>query len=314
MLFTKQIHSPLRFTPRFNGLSVINWSMKQHWFKTRSAIAACMVSLSVVNGVQIASADNPDTNSVKHARSGKIVDIVTQVDGFDLTILVKLNMQPHLAATQISESGLVLSIKDIGLHHKNITPPHSVYVNAAEIRPGNSGHAGRVTFSTVPIKSVQTQIYENTVLISAQMTNPAPFLNYPALENKLTSAIKPQAAAPSTKPPIISDNTSFAVLFDLSKDNCSKASALIVDDPWNLDALADQALCLVADNKQEKAQPIIEQIENFAPNNWKGTLAKGEMLRKQGKTSQSMINFAYALQYADTVQEKQTVQNWMSRW
>ena len=266
---------------------------------------ALLASLGFVSATYLHAHYSPAISKITNPaisakmRSAKIMDIVVEANGYDLRVLVKLSEQPDVAASQLTDKGFTLSINGLSLNHQSIDPQHQEYVSAVIVKHASASDSSLIDFETASIKNVKTEIFQNSILITALLQSPAPRKHSkpdPSPSSHTNSSTLPTAAEETILSP--------------TDASCALAETKIAKDPWDIDALADQTLCLIKNGKTQQALEVIEQISSFDPNNWKATFAKAEIFRENGDASQASIYFSYARQYADTDQTKQAIQNW----
>ncbi len=267
---------------------------RQHHSLKFVAVSVCFLALMTNNTLAVSEPSaTQNEQTIKHAR---VTDIIAQASGHKLQILVSMDAQPKTAATIITDEGCKLSIKGVQLTHKNVIPLTNMAVSQAIIAPTPNSQSTEINFTTSDIDKVETQIYKNAILVSANLVNAVPIANnHKQVLHKTNTT------------------TNFKGTFGLSQNVCEKADAAIKLDSWNLDALADQALCLIAANDLDRAEPIIAQLKNFAADNWKLHLANGELLRLSGNTSEAQISFQYAIQHAQAEKDRAAIRSWMQR-
>lgn len=279
--------------------------MKNSLAHISMATFTCSAFCLALSVSQIAHSQTPLSQQISQTQHANVQDIVFQASGHDLHILIKLDVQPMIASAALTPDGIVVSIKDIHLKNKDIDPPTKPYLTRAQIK---SGQSSQIIFSTISLSSVETKIYRDAILVSARTIDALP-----VLAPRAPPSI-PQQPADVPKPaPNLSPSTSLAQHFQLDRSACDQAQQILLDDPWNLDIMADHALCLVSDNKLDAAENTIAQLESFMPNNWKSVLARGEIYRRNGDDSQAHIKYAYALQYVENKEDKQNLEAWISQ-
>ncbi len=301
-----------RIILRLNAVHVFGGVMNKLYISSVRIIPVALIALCAVQAVSPAIAKSPESHSQNAAQKSEIIDIISNADGHNLSILVKLKHQPHVAATQISDNGFTLSISEMLLHQANINPPNNTYVTGVEVDSETVSHSSKLDFSTAKLKQIHTEIFKNAILISAKLATPAPASLQSASQKPQISAAAP-ADTKIASTQLLNQDARFKDVFKITPSYCIQAEQLLKEDAWNLEAVADRALCMVADGKQDQAKISVDQIQSFSPDNWKAALVEGEILRLQGNISQSKIQFSYAMQYVETPETKNTIANWAAR-
>ncbi|MFC7291154.1 hypothetical protein [Hirschia litorea] len=282
--------------------------MKKSLAHSAFCAVTCSAVFAIASITPSAHSQIPFGLEESHSNSANVQDIIVQGSGHDLHILIKLDVQPKTAAATLSADGVIVSVKDLYLQTTDIDPPTKPFVSHAVIKPGKSGESSQIIFTTIKLSSVETKIYRNAILISARTFDAIP-------EQAPAPSTKAKGTQPSSTPQALVNlmpASSLAEQFQLDSSACAQAQQVLKNEPWNLDIMADHALCLVSDNKLEDALQTIMQLESFMPNNWKAALARGEIYRRNGQASQASIQFAYALQYVENREDKQRISVWVS--
>jgi|GEM_PF-4622041 len=273
-----------------------------------NCIRALLASLGFVSAVYLqanatpAYSQNVFSHNHNDFQSAKIIDIVADVDGHSLKLLIKLNAQPDIAASQLQSGGFTVSVNGLALSNAIIDPPPYKYVSAATISQDSSTRTSLLKFQTAPISDIKTEIFQNAILITTRLISPAPKKHkiVQSPPNNQTASTDDHA---SKKLPSLS-------LLQPTNETCDAALTKIDVNPWDIEALADQTLCLIKHGNTAESLKLAKQVESFAPDNWKAAFAQAEIYRQNGETSQAAIYFSYAQQYADDEQTKLSIQHW----
>ncbi len=301
-----------RIILRLNGVHVFGDDMNNPYINPSRIVPTAFIALWTMQCLSSAIAEPPSLHSQQAAQNSEIIDIISNASDHDLNLLVKLKHQPHIAATQITDNGFTLSISGLLLHQASIDPPTNTYITSVEVRSETNLQSSKLEFSTPRLTQIRTEIFKNAILVSAKLANPAPLNSHTAAQRQQLSITAPQNTR-ITPPQSINQEKHFRDVFQLSASYCMQAEKLLSEDAWNLEAVADHALCMTADGKLDEAQISVDQIQSFSPNNWKAALTAGEILRLKGDVSQSKIQFSYAMQYVENPEIKKTIADWAAR-
>lgn len=249
---------------------------------------APLVVIGALTASPSAEADTP-----AHIR-----DIQISAQGYQLEILVLLSEQPTGATASIDRNGVLLTFDGVTLSPFDVTPPSDELVSRA------SGSGDTISLKTAALSRIDTTLYRRSILLEGQLVTPVA-TPAPKPATKPPTAVKPKAPvvtadvmtaqAPSTRK--ISQTPRDAA--GLDDASCAQARQAFDADNWNIDAMGEHVLCLMSAGHSDQAAPLVDQLEAFAPDDWRGVFARAE-LHRSSSPSLSEIAYRNAIALCDT--------------
>ena len=227
------------------------------------------------------------TQSVSQKQTDSIRDVRVTADGDEFKALILFDAQPRGAKAEITHEGFSLIVSGVTLDAFSMDPLDKRFVSS--VSGVGESRRSRIEFRSVSLVSVGTTLYKRSVLISGKLA--APVSN-------------PSAKPIPTKPPLparqVSRQTApepmtFASAVGITRQSCEGATKAVETDPWDLDHLGEHVLCLVQNYDAEGALTAIEQLEAFAPEDWRVPAAEAELHFQDGETSQGVIAYQTAI-------------------
>ncbi len=214
-----------------------------------------------------------------------IRDIQISASGARLEILILMSEQPTAATANITTDGVALTFSGVALAPFDVKPPDRGLVSQAV------GHDDNITIQSAELRSASTVLYRRSVLLVGELSTPV-------------AVATTQAAAPVRSVAKSVEPTPKRTMFSprdaagLSNASCQTAAASHAADSWDLKALGDHVLCLISEGDLTTAEPMTQQLESFAPDDWRAPFARAELLRGHN-ASMSEIAYRNAIALCD---------------
>lgn len=252
---------------------------------------------------------------VAHAQTpAKLDDIqVSQRDG-RVAILVKFSGQPRAASAKAEGDALVIDVDGVQLAPFTLDPPAGNLIGHVEAEPSGDG-GSLITLSGAALGTPDAVVYRNAVLIEAVLVEP----KMTAAASLLGGASKPAMApkpvvdkpkapdpapnqpislVPETAKPAAASTTPAATLIGLDRARCSAAKADLEKNSWAVEAMGDQAICLLGEARFAEAKTRLDQLAAFAPDDWRAAYGRAVLAGHDGKASEAEIAFGQAKELA----------------
>lgn len=259
-------------------------------FATRPSLIGAVIAAALcaapVLADETAGASAPQANQAL----AQIRDIRVSAQGREFQALVVFNAQPTGAKAQLSPAGVTLTLSGLSLERFDLDPLDKGLVTDAH-GEGMNGRS-QVELACPRLTEVSTTLYRRSVLITGALAEPAP--NRAAPSPAIIAQPPQYAQAPRHAKPMTLTQAA-----GLDAAACAAAASAVAADPWDLAHLGDHALCNIASGDMDAARMAVEQLEAFAPDDWRVGAARGELHFLAHETSEGVIAYRNAIALCD---------------
>jgi len=250
------------------------------------------------------------------ASAAEITDLRARLDGDAGQIWIALDGQPTGLTSEVTATGLDLTLNGVSLRARAITPASDQLVAAVTVDPAGDGGVVRL-YASRGWMGARAELRQGGVLVS-MMVGPerdvsiasgahgsAPVAGPPVFETTQDTAavgndvVAPAAASgadspgqppqisspPSASPPTFfaeDDSTARSGSAVVPPGVCSDEAQAVADSPWDDELLHAQAACLSDGGHLAASASIYEQMLAFDPENFQATVALAEIRIEEG--------------------------------
>ncbi|WP_297730525.1 tetratricopeptide repeat protein [uncultured Maricaulis sp.] len=240
--------------------------------------------------------------------AAEIVDLRARLDDGHGRIWIAFDEQPSGLTTEVTETGLNLTVTGVEVGGRAISPASDTLVAAVSVDPIEQGGVIHL-YASRAWTGARAELRQGGILVSMEIDQAAPIdvvvaerdavmpagstLGETAL-NETTDPMGTDSGAPTASAPSEPTTQTPTPLFEerdaSARGNsavappgaCVAEAEAVEQSPWDDNLLHAQAACLSAEGHLASAASIYERMLAFEPENFRATVALAEIRVEQG--------------------------------